>query len=62
MLFIFSTPVLIRHLWQLKTVVLHHLCLKHALLLNYNESDTNKLSSIKNLFRESTKYICKSVA
>ncbi len=24
MLFIFSTPVLIRHLWQLKTVVLHY--------------------------------------
>jgi hypothetical protein len=27
MLFIFSTPVLIRHLWQLKTVVFLHWCL-----------------------------------
>jgi hypothetical protein len=26
MLFIFSTPVLIRHLWQLKTVVFLHWC------------------------------------
>ncbi len=31
MLFIFSTPVLIRHLWQLKTVVFLHQCLIHAL-------------------------------
>ncbi len=30
MLFIFSTPVLIRHLWQLKTVVFLHWCLKDA--------------------------------
>ncbi len=28
MLFIFSTPVLIKHLWKLKTVVLQHRCLK----------------------------------
>ncbi len=27
MLFIFSTPVLIRHLWQLKTIVFLHRCL-----------------------------------
>ncbi len=27
MKFIFSTPVLIRHLWQLKTVVFRHWCL-----------------------------------
>ncbi len=27
MLFISSTPVLIRHLWELKTVVFLHLCL-----------------------------------
>jgi hypothetical protein len=32
-LFIFSTPVLIRHLWQLKTVVFLHWCLKRAVLL-----------------------------
>ncbi len=33
MLFIFSTPVLNRHLWQLKTVVFLHWCLMHAILL-----------------------------
>jgi hypothetical protein len=33
MLFIFSTPVLIRHLWQLKTVVILHWCLICAVLL-----------------------------
>ncbi len=30
MLFIFSTPVLIRHLWQLKTVVFLYWCKIHA--------------------------------
>jgi len=29
----FSTPVLIRHLWQLKTAVFLHLCLIHTVLL-----------------------------
>jgi hypothetical protein len=33
MLFIFSTPVLIRHLWQLKTVVFLHWCPICAALL-----------------------------
>jgi hypothetical protein len=33
MLFIFSTPVLIRHLQQLKTVVFLDWCLKRAVLL-----------------------------
>jgi len=33
MLFIFSTPVIIRHLWQLKTVVFLLWCLIHAVLL-----------------------------
>ncbi len=33
MLFIFSTPVLIRNLWQLKTVVFLHWCLIHAAAL-----------------------------
>ncbi len=33
MLFIFSTPVLIRHLWQLKTVILLHWCLICAAVL-----------------------------
>ncbi len=32
MMFIFSTPVLIRHLWQLKTVVFLPWCLIHAVL------------------------------
>ncbi len=33
MLFIFSAPVLIRHLWQLKTVVFLHQCLIRVVLL-----------------------------
>jgi hypothetical protein len=33
MLFIFSTPVLIRHLWQLKTVVFLHWCIICSVLL-----------------------------
>ncbi len=35
MLFISSTPVLIRHLWQLKTVISLHWCLIRALLLHH---------------------------
>ncbi len=35
MLFIFSTPVLVRHLWQLKTVVFLHWCLIRADLLSF---------------------------
>ncbi len=34
MLFISSIPVLIRHLWQLKTVVFLHWCLIHSVLLD----------------------------
>ena len=33
MFFIFSVPVLIRHLWQLKAVVFLHRCLSRAILL-----------------------------
>jgi hypothetical protein len=33
-MFIFSTPVLIRHLWQLKAVVFLHWCLLHAVVLS----------------------------
>ena len=40
MLFVFSTQVLIRHMWQLKTVVFLHWCLICALLL----------SMLKNIF------------
>ncbi len=29
----FLTPILIRHLWQLKTVAFLHLCLLHAVVL-----------------------------
>ncbi len=35
MLFIFSTPVLFRHLCQLKTVVFLHWCIIHVVLLEY---------------------------
>jgi hypothetical protein len=35
MLFIFSTPVLIRHLWQLKTVVSLHCYQMHVALLKH---------------------------
>ncbi len=35
MLFVFSTSVLIRHLWQLKAVVFLHLCMTCALLLTW---------------------------
>ncbi len=34
MLFIFSTPVIIRHLWQLKTIVFLHWCLIRTVLLH----------------------------
>ncbi len=34
-MFIFSTPVLIRHMWQLKTVVFLHWCLICAVPLNH---------------------------
>ncbi len=33
MLFIFSTPVLMRHLWQLKAVVFMHRCLIRYVLM-----------------------------
>jgi hypothetical protein len=35
MLFIFSTPVLIRHLWQLKTIVFLRWCLICTVLLTF---------------------------
>jgi hypothetical protein len=38
---LFSTPVLIRHLWQLKTVVFLHWCLIHAVLLLPYTNPTN---------------------
>jgi hypothetical protein len=47
MLFIFSTPVLVRHLWQLKTVVFLHWCLICAALLGLNEDDSIRSSRIQ---------------
>jgi len=41
MLLLFSTPVLIGYLCQLKTVVFLHWCLIHALLLFYNYEALN---------------------
>jgi hypothetical protein len=46
MLFIFSTPVVIRHLWQLKTVVFLHWCLICAILI-YTFSVTHGKMVIK---------------
>ncbi len=43
MLFIFSTPVLIRDLWQLKTVLFLHWCLIGADLSN----DAKELKEFK---------------
>jgi hypothetical protein len=40
----FSTPVLIRHLWQLKTIVFLHWCLLCALLLLKAFSRSNTLA------------------
>jgi hypothetical protein len=37
-LFIFSTPELIRHLWQLKTAIFLHWCLLCAVPLKLNEA------------------------
>jgi hypothetical protein len=34
----FTTPVLMRHLWQLKTAVFLHWCLIHAVLFDENET------------------------
>ncbi len=42
MLFSFSTPHLIRHLWQLKTVVFVHLCLIRAVLLEVDHEYLSK--------------------
>ncbi len=48
MVFIFSTPVLIRHLWQLKTVVSLHWCLicTVSLCSTYVQSGNTKGGSI----------------
>jgi hypothetical protein len=41
MLFIFSTPVSIRYLWQLKTVVFLHWCLIRSVILLPISSSTS---------------------
>jgi hypothetical protein len=43
-MFIFSTPVFIKHLWQLKTVVFLHRCLLHVVLLQHVSSNRPKCS------------------
>ncbi len=50
MMFIFSTPVLIGHLWQLKTVVFLHWCLICAVLLSHV---VTKFLAIKSQLTES---------
>jgi hypothetical protein len=40
-------PVLIRHLWQLKTVVLLHWCLIHAVLLQIQYRPSHKVCLFK---------------
>jgi hypothetical protein len=44
MLFIFATPVLIRDLWQLKTVVFLNTCLMCAVLLEATENSKKTLA------------------
>ncbi len=53
-LFIFSKPVFIRHLWQLKAVVLLHRCLINALLFQMHFSSScvvtnNVVLKLKNI-------------
>ncbi len=46
-MFIFSTPVLIRHLWQLKTIVFLHWCVIHTIPLVNWEVASIILSVVK---------------
>jgi len=46
MVFIFSTPVKIRHLWRLTTIVFMHWCLIFTVLWGLNEADMSPSSSI----------------
>ncbi len=46
MMFIFSTPVLIRHLWQLKTVAFLHWCLICAVLFLAKLTKTGPVSTL----------------
>jgi hypothetical protein len=57
MLFIFSTPVLIRHLWQLKTVVSLHWCLIHAVLFLVFTVDITNLKMFIKLGQEETEFL-----
>ncbi len=43
MLFIFPTPALIRHLWQLITVVFLHRCLIHAFILELTQMHNHSI-------------------
>jgi hypothetical protein len=67
MLFIFSTPVLIRHLWQPKTVIFLHRCFICAVLLYWasltcqpnpkNFPDTNTLAYFGPLMSQKKSFI-----
>ncbi len=62
MLFIFSTPVLIRHLWQLKKVVLLHCCfIRAVLLLNLASDEHSSLFLTINWEKEFCKYCLQDV-
>jgi hypothetical protein len=43
MLFIFSTPVFIRHLWQLQIVIFLHWCLKSTVLLTIGRQSSGNV-------------------
>jgi hypothetical protein len=57
MLFIFSTPELIRHLWQLKTAVFPHWRLIRAVLLSQvlSQSAFTNLQNIATIYKLFTK-------
>ncbi len=61
MLLIFSTPVLIRPLWQLKTSVFPQRCLVHAILLDQGAKASIQISTVEFAFADANaeKFQCK---
>ncbi len=59
MLFIFSTPVLIRYLWQLKTVVFLHWCRICAVPLNHGQNFTLTKTTV---FISAYRLFCDNIA
>ncbi len=55
MLFIYSTPVLIRHLWQFTTVVFVHWCLICAVLLLKQHLPEKKFYNFDDRFETSAR-------